>query len=193
MKNGDLPAAFTMRLPGSVKQWKSLIKWESVDISTSPPSVTQFQCMGVWDTGATSTVISRKVATDNGLLNKLIGYQTIHTANGSINSPVCLLKATLVSNTSYVTIPNLSVSIADMGVDALIGMDIISLGEMYLGQDRKTNESILTFRYPPTHSSDYQQENNLVDTALQKIKNKRNGNIPCPCRSGKKIKDCHWH
>ena len=129
MKNGDLPATFTMRLPGSVKQWKSLIKWESVDTSTSPPSVTQFQCMGVWDTGATSTVISGKVATDNGLQNKLIGYQTIHTANGSINSPVCLLKATLMNDTSYVTIPNLSVSIADMGVDALIGMDIISLGD----------------------------------------------------------------
>lgn len=155
---GRLPAVFTMRQPGLPRKWESMIHWEYLDFSSDEPSSYQFQCLGIWDTGATNTVISKNLADRENLNNGIIGYTRSHTANGTIDVPKCLLNFTLMSNSSILGPIELEVGIMDLpGVDALIGMDIIGRGELHQGYDINTNESILTFRYPPTRVFDFEQ------------------------------------
>lgn len=194
---GHLPAAFTVRQPGSGerKVWISTVQWETSDKSVQPIA---FQCEGVWDTGASSSVISENVANTNGLMNRTIGFENMNTANGPAYVPVCLLNVTLIHNTGTMlsTLGPIPLRVAIMNiptVDALIGMDIIGLGDLCLSFDKKSNESVLTFRYPPTRSFDFVEENEVVLKSMSKIKNWQNGNVQCPCRSGKKVRKCHLH
>jgi len=111
----------------------------------------------VWDTGATNTCITPKVATDLGLTQ--IGVTTMHTANGS-NLARTYLADVIISQT--VTITNVQVSEANLGpnTDVLIGMDIIALGDFLIQNINGKTE--FSFCIPP-----FETKYDMVEKANQ--------------------------
>ena len=92
----------------------------------------------IWDTGAYGSVISPKVAIELGLIP--VGMKPIQTANGSCEAPAYVVDVMLPNR---IMIRGLEVTESDLKVcDALIGMDIISLGDMKL-----TNKPVTKFSF----------------------------------------------
>ncbi len=80
----------------------------------------------IWDTGAYGSVISPKVAEELGLIP--VGVKPIQTANGIYEAYAYVVDAMLPNK---LVIRGVEVSESDLKVcDALIGMDIISMGDM---------------------------------------------------------------
>ena len=80
----------------------------------------------IWDTGAYGSVISPKVAQELGLVP--VGVKPIQTANGTYEAYAYVVDMMLPNK---LVIRGVEVSESDLKVcDALIGMDIISLGDM---------------------------------------------------------------
>ena len=80
----------------------------------------------IWDTGAYGSVISTKVAQELGLVP--VGVKPIQTANGTYEAYAYVVDMMLPNK---LVIRGVEVSESDLKVcDALIGMDIISMGDM---------------------------------------------------------------
>ena len=80
----------------------------------------------IWDTGAYGSVISPKVAEELGLIP--VGVKPIQTANGTYEAYAYVVDVMLPNR---LVIRGVEVSESDLKVcDALIGMDIISMGDM---------------------------------------------------------------
>jgi hypothetical protein len=171
--------AFTTTYDGISNILSSVVQVApAFDLSTgAPPPTCQFNA--IWDTGATHTAVSKNVVTQCGL--KPISLRKVHTANGTINSPVYLVSIGLPNK---VGIPSLSVTEANLiGADVLIGMDIIVNGDLAItNHDGKT---AFSFRMPSAERIDF----------VSQIKAKNEATVGrndlCPCGSGKKFKKCH--
>jgi predicted aspartyl protease len=158
---------------------------EAFDPNAPPQPPPQFkEYVGIWDTGATGSVITEKVVNDLGL--KPTGQTTVFHADGETpNVPTYLVNIGLPQS---VLIGGVPVSRGKLGggVDVLIGMDIISMGDFAItSRDGKTCHS---FQIPPTHRIDFVQESKIQQAIAS---NKVGRNDPCPCGSGKKYKQCH--
>ena len=140
------------------------------------PAMYPFQ--GVWDTGATNTVISQRVVDACGL--KPIGIAKVSTAGGECMCEEFLINIQLQNQVRF---PNVRVTKADMGkTDVLIGMNIITLGDFALThKDRKT---CFSFRLPSAERIDF------VNAAPIINRNKQGRNEKCACGSGQKYKHC---
>jgi len=80
----------------------------------------------IWDTGAYGSVISPKVARELGLIP--VGVKPIQTANGTYEAYAYVVDMMLPNK---LVIRGVEVSESDLKVcDALIGMDVISMGDM---------------------------------------------------------------
>ena len=80
----------------------------------------------IWDTGAYGSVISPKVARELGLIP--VGVKPIETANGTYEAYAYVVDMMLPNK---LVIRGVEVSESDLKVcDALIGMDVISMGDM---------------------------------------------------------------
>ena len=80
----------------------------------------------IWDTGAYGSVISPKVAEELGLIP--VGVKPIQTANGIYEAYAYVVDVMLPNR---LVIHGVEVSESNLKVcDALIGMDIISMGDM---------------------------------------------------------------
>lgn len=134
----------------------------------------------IWDTGATNTAISNKVVKECGLIPT--GKATSNTANGQCIVNTYLIDINLPNNVNINNVQATEFTAVE-GADLLIGMDIMSLGDLAISNfDNKTTFS---FRIPSIKCTDYVEE----------IKSRKYKNIgrnePCPCGSGKKYKHCH--
>jgi predicted aspartyl protease len=161
--------------------------------------------IAIWDTGATSTVITPKVVNELGLIAS--GKTNIQGVAGSKENIDTFIVSIILPNKVRVN----SVRAAEVpqiagAADILIGMDIITLGDFSVTNfDKKT---VLSFRIPSTKVVDYVEEANIKNTQfstakktilspdkkyiIAPTKNHRvDGNLPCPCGSGKKWKKCH--
>ena len=95
----------------------------------------------IWDTGAYGSVISPRVAEELGLMP--VGVKPIQTANGTYEAYAYVVDVMLPNN---LVIRGVEVSESDLKVcDALIGMDIISMGDMKI-TNKPTTKFI--FRIP---------------------------------------------
>lgn len=156
----------------------------------TPPPMNEF--MGLWDTGATGTVISKDIVAKLGLqpTGKVLSYH----ANGCSTVNTYMINISLPNNLAFHSV---TVSVGDLnGFDVLIGMDIISLGDFSISA--KNGNTIFSFRIPSVGTIDFVQENedakkqsvagmNINPIVKQK---KIQPNDPCPCLSGKKYKKC---
>lgn len=95
----------------------------------------------IWDTGAYGSVISPRVAQELGLMP--VGVKPIQTANGTYEAYAYVVDMMLPNK---LVIRGVEVSESDLKVcDALIGMDIISMGDMKI-TNKPTTKFI--FRIP---------------------------------------------
>lgn len=160
--------------------------------------------LAIWDTGATSSVITPKVVANLGLIPS--GKTNIHGVAGSKdNIDTYLISIILPNKVRFNGLRVAEVPQIAGRADILLGMDIISLGDFAVtNKDRKT---VISFRFPSYKTIDFVEEINQekrskaknTESGLQKKtlisapmrNNKVDGNLPCPCGSGKKWKQCH--
>lgn len=137
----------------------------------------------LWDTGASATVISRKVVEDLNL--KPVGIQKVYHANGESMVHKYLISLKLPNDVGFSA---LCVSEGVLhGMDVLIGMDVIGNGDFTITNKDTT---IFTFQVPSTHETDYVKESVPSRKSQSKTTRKVGRNEQCPCGSGKKYKHC---
>ncbi len=135
----------------------------------------------IWDTGATSSVITQKVIDQCGL--KATGMTEVHTAQGPSTTETFLVGIFLPND---VVFPAVKVSrgvIRDF--DVLIGMDIIGRGDFAV--TNKDGKTVFSFRMPSMECIDFVKQSQHPTPVISA---KVGRNDPCPCGSGKKYKRC---
>lgn len=174
------------RLSALVTQVLIAQAYDPKDGKDIPAVGEHMKLMALWDTGATGSVVTERVVQQCGL--KPTGVQEVHTANGSVIRNTYMVNFVLPSN---VIVPNINVTDGTLhgGIDALIGMDIITLGDFSISGKGKT---VFSFRVPSQVETDFVQETKKAQhTPIHVTEPKIGRNDPCPCGSGKKYKQCH--
>ncbi|HNY35976.1 MAG TPA: retropepsin-like aspartic protease [Candidatus Pacearchaeota archaeon] len=121
---------------------------------------------GVWDTGATGSVITEKIVNALGL--KPIGQKQVGTANGNMTTNTYFVDFLLPGN---VLISGLEVTEGKLqGVDILVGMDVITLGDFSI--TNKNGNTVMSFRIPSMVEHDYIPETERYNR-LQFLKEQR--------------------
>lgn len=160
--------------------------------STFKNNKKQTQINAIWDTGATASVISPKMVQECGLIP--IGKDKVHTAGGIVTQNVYLIDIGLPNG---ILIESVRVTEAQeiAGADALVGMDIISLGDFAISNFN--GETIFTFRMPSEGIVDFVDDSNkkAIKDIRKKLQNserllKQHGNEKCNCGSGKRFRYC---
>ncbi len=110
---------------------------------------------GIWDTGASGSVITKNVA--DKLDIKPTGQRMVNHAQGSDITNTYFVNLVLPSN---VTVENVTVMEGKLpeGVDLLIGMDIVTLGDFSI--TNKDGMTVMSFRIPSMVCHDYVAEAN---------------------------------
>lgn len=151
---------------------------------TRPSNASEYNAL--WDTGATGSVITRKVVDECDL--KPIGIANVHHANGTSTTLVYLVSVFLPNNVCF---RSLRVTEGDLAgnIEVLIGMDIIGKGDFAVSN--KDGKTAFTFRIPSLERIDFvEQTKNLPKTRTLPSSSKVGRNDPCPCGSGRKYKKC---
>ena len=168
--------SFTLKSNGG------LMRMLSTPVEFSLPSVqtSKAKFPGIWDTGATSTVITQKVVDALGL--KPIGIALVNTASEqNVQTFEYLVDVHLYDG--EVCVQNVRVTLGNIsGADCLIGMDIITLGDFAITNVGGT--TTFSFRIPSVQEIDFVKQTEQLAPKLLR-------NDPCPCGSGKKYKACH--
>lgn len=145
------------------------------------------KCTALWDTGATNTVITKKIAQALGLVQT--GVALVNHAAGQSFKPKYVVNIMLPNN---VGISYVEVTEGDLtGEDVLIGMDIITKGDFAI--TNVGGKTTFSFRIPSIETIDYCIQSSPQVSVSNKpiIKTKQPGrNDQCPCGSGKKYKNC---
>ena len=178
MPNNPLPHnAFTLKSNGGILRVLST----PVEFSLPAITISKIKFQGIWDTGATSTVITQRVVDALGL--KPIGIALVHTASEqNVRTPVFLVDVHLYDGKVCVKDVRVTLGNISDGSDCLIGMDIISLGDFAI--TNVNGSTTFSFRIPSVQEIDFVKQ-------TQQLAPKVGRNDPCPCGSGKKYKLCH--
>jgi hypothetical protein len=161
----------------------NVLKSSASILSLSAPSTLKADTTdAVWDTGAMSTCISTDFAKKINL--SPVSIEKITTPSGAGTCPVYYVTLVLPNSVQITKIPVLG--IVPGNCDVLIGMDVISLGD--LAVTTYNNETCFSFRIPSMQTIDFTKH-----SYFQPIKsnNKIGRNDLCPCGSGLKYKQCH--
>ncbi len=144
--------------------------------------------VAIWDTGATNTVVTKRVAESCRL--KSTGMVQIDGVNSTGLAPTYFVNIRLPNT---VEIQGLKVSQADRLVgdaEILIGMDIINLGDFAVSSWQQ--RTMFSFQIPSLGPIDFLPANQRPRDPFGPAEGRVIGrNSPCPCGSGKKYKLCH--
>ena len=104
----------------------------------------------LWDTGSSMTVISDSLATELGLAKA--GEIDAETAGGKFKANKYIISLSLPNR---LNIENVMVSSGKLGpgIDILIGMDIIGLGDFAISN--VDNKTVFSFRFPSCNIIDF--------------------------------------
>lgn len=125
----------------------------------------------VWDTGATNTVISPRIAKDLNL--KPVDKTVVNAVNGKHIVNRYLIRTLSLPN--RVAFEDLTVTEGTMGgnIDILIGMDLITKGDFHLSH--YGGKTIFSFALPPHKNIiDLLEKTNKVNERLKKKARKHN-------------------
>lgn len=130
--------------------------------------------IAIWDTGATHSAITKRVADDLGL--KSTGIVEVRYGDGKASTNTYLVNIALPNN---VMVPHVRVTEAQLIPDdnvsddkqpqLLIGMDIIGLGDFAV--TNANNKTTFSFRIPSVEEIDFipdAQENNVMESSNRK-------------------------
>ncbi len=109
---------------------------------------------GIWDTGATDTVISKRMAEQLGL--KPYRITTAATASNVIECPVYVVSIFLPLHIFLFNMPVTAMDFPEHDLDFLLGMDIIQKGDFAVTHANCRTK--LTFQIPSTHNIDFRRE-----------------------------------
>lgn len=147
-------SVFTVAYNGRVNVLKTNVYVsEAFDPNSPEPHPNTQVFIAIWDTGATNSVITKRVIDSLNL--KPTGRITSHTVGGSVDVDTYLVNMLLPNR---VGVQSLRVSQGELSDDAdiLIGMDIISGGDFavtnYEGKTR------LSFRIPSIEQIDFVED-----------------------------------
>ena len=107
----------------------------------------------LWDTGSTFTVISSKLASELGL--DIVGEKSIDTAGGKYKASNYVISISLPNHLNIEDIMVYSGELGE-GIDILIGMDIITLGDFSISN--VDNKTVFSFRFPSSKIIDFVKE-----------------------------------
>lgn len=180
--------SFTARYPQRVNVLKTPVKVSKAFDVATPPKTSSFKIFSaIWDTGATHSVITDRVATECSLIP--FSMTQVQTAAGITNCEVYYASIILRND---VTFPKIRVTKGNIGVgaDVLIGMDIINKGDFAV--TNRGGKTVFSFRMPSIVDIDFVKQGEAVSQRSNTIKYEKVGrNQSCPCGSGKKYKKCH--
>lgn len=116
--------------------------------------------VGIWDTGAQGTVITQKVVDACGL--KPVSIFKVQGAYGGITDrPGYMVNLRLPSG---VAVFGVTAVLGEMeGVEVLIGMNIITLGDFAITHEKGV--TVFSFRIPSLHTIDYVKVSNQLTAA----------------------------
>lgn len=153
-------------------------------------SPTKVKTRAIWDTGASATVVTQEIFDLLGL--KQFGVATVSTASISNElKPTYLLDVYLKPDLQIKGIEvTIGVIAAEHGINCLIGMDIITLGDLSI--TNLAGKTCMSFRLPSQHEVDFVKEWGKEKAIVERhIAARRTINQDCICNSGKKFKNCH--
>lgn len=154
-------------------------------ISTSalPKKINAKKFKAIWDTGATNTVITRKVVQECSL--EPTGVVEVHDIRGKHPANTYLVNVVLPSRVMF---RQLRVTEGKVfgPADVLIGMDIITRGD--LAVSNWGGKTTFSYRVPSLGRIDFVKQ--IQGQKTLKVTPKVGRNDPCPCGSGKKYKHC---
>ena len=138
-----------------------------------PPKVSEFKAL--WDTGATSTVITQNVVDACGL--SPVGLTKVEGLNSSSMAERYLVNVALPNGVGFMHVSVIKGNLPSGGCDVLIGMDIITSGDFSI--TNKNGITIFSFRHPSMKHVDFVKEHEiearreLLDRGGSKKKGKR--------------------
>lgn len=183
---GQSVRSFTVAHNGIASVLTSTVRiQQAFDPKLSQPVIPVKEYKAIWDTGATRTAITGKVATECGL--KPTGMCRVRTASGETDTYTYFVSLYLPN---MVCIPQIRVTQAVLfDADVLIGMDVIASGDFAVTNHQ--GKTYMSFRMPSMECIDFvKQKPETIQIDGKEVK-KVGRNDPCPCGSGKKYKRCH--
>lgn len=151
-----------------------------------PPGVVFHPGQAIWDTGATGTVITRRMVQAAGL--QPISMTMTHGVHGEQMANVFLVALRLPSEVVFQRL-RVTEGVLGPGVDILIGMDVIGMGDFAL--TNVGGKTTFSFRLPSMERIDFGARPQPKPAPHVNDQPKPGRNDPCPCGSGKKYKHCH--
>jgi len=176
------PRSLTVNYNGLVRVISTPVKVSlPFDPNTSSVHPPTREYIGIWDTGATNSVITQKVVDEVGLIPT--GTAMVNTASeDDVLTNTYFINILLLNDVGFIGV---RVSLGKIvKADVLIGMDIISSGDFAI--TNKGHKTIFSFQVPSKEKIEFGKE-----ISLSKDVPKVRRNQPCPCGSGKKYKQCH--
>lgn len=182
--------AFTLKAAGIARALympiQLLIHDDSIQLSQKKIHTTR----GLFDTGASATVITQKVVDELQL--KPTGITTVNTASETGVLTETYLVDIYLKQDLCIRAVNVTLGKIVDGIDCLIGMDIITLGDFSI--TNINGNTCLSFRIPSLHQVDYVKNPTMqISDGIKPIlaPKTQGRNDKCNCGSGKKYKNCH--
>jgi len=179
-------SSFTVRSNGgTLRVLQTLCRVAEAFDPAAPQPHPQFQgFQAIWDTGATNSVITQNVV--DALRLQPTGMTRVQSFDSTKMSETYLVNIALLNN---VAVPHVKVtkgSIA-VGIDVLIGMDIITIGDFAI--TNRGGVTVFSFCAPSQRCLDFVQEHN--NAQKQNRPGFRGYKPPAPQQIGKKRKNRH--
>lgn len=179
------PSALTIKSPTGTGLLKVLISDVSILDSVSNKTLS---IKAIWDTGATGTVITKSVVNQLGLLPS--GKSLVSTANGQVLQNTYIVSVILPHGVREDGVLVTEADALSGGCDALIGMDIICLGDFSI--TNFNGNTCMAFRVPSLKEVDYVKTINANNDIIERHnKAELKPTAKCLCGSGKSFKNCH--
>lgn len=174
MSPGPVPfQAFTIRANGLADRLLTDVEVMPAFDPASPPNPAppSQTVKALWDTGATRSVVSPDVAATLTLTP--VGVANVQHAGGCGTSPTYLVNFVLPNKFGIMGALVTESPLRIQGFDVLIGMDVITLGDMSISH--VSGETCMSFRMPSIGGNDYVQEHRTI------LRRNVGRNDPCPC------------
>jgi hypothetical protein len=143
---------FTINAPGILRVLATPVRvGPAFDPDTSKPPFNPTPYTGIWDTGATGSVIMQKVVDDLGL--KPFGMTKVVGVNGEHVSETYYVSIGLPNGVGFSSVRVTKGNI--LSADVLIGMDIISHGDFAL--THFADKTCFSFRFPSIEKIDFNE------------------------------------
>lgn len=170
-------SAFTVKSNGGLL--RVLITDVYVHIPGSPNHTA---IRAIWDTGATGSAITKKVAQQLGLIPT--GMAQVNTANGIATQNTYTIDIGLPNKIIIQGIIATEIDALAAGCDALIGMDVITLGDFAI--TNHNGSTCMSFRVPSGHEIDYVKNLNYGITPIKNIPAGKTGSNYTPAKKKRK-------